>query len=94
MAEQKAAEESAEEKPSITLSGTVEKIIPSPYPDEADKAQIAIEGADHLYREIRIENALENQNGDLVRLKEGAEVEVTVEADAEDVAPVAAQQKV
>jgi hypothetical protein len=46
------------EKPSTTLPGTVEKIIKSPYPSESEKAQIAIEGADHLYKEIRIENTL------------------------------------
>jgi hypothetical protein len=35
------------EKPSATLPGTVEKIIKSPIPDEPEKAQIAVEGADH-----------------------------------------------
>jgi hypothetical protein len=39
-----------------------------------------------LYREIRIENALVDQNGEKVRLKPGAEVEVTVEAPPEAVA--------
>ena len=71
------------EKPSVTLPGTVEKIIkPSP-PDQPEKAQIAIEGADDLYREIRIENSLTGGNGDEVRLKKGAEVNVTVEVDPE-----------
>jgi hypothetical protein len=41
------------EKSSTTLPGTVEKIIEFPFPDEPEKAQIAVEGADHLYREIR-----------------------------------------
>jgi hypothetical protein len=71
------------EKPSTTLPGTVEKIIKSPHPSEPEKAQIAIEGADHLYKEIRIENTLTDENGNEVRLKPGAEVEVTVEADPE-----------
>jgi hypothetical protein len=71
------------EKPSVTLPGTVEKIIkPSP-PDQPEKAQIAIEGADDLYREIRIENSLTGGNGDEVRLKKGAEVNVTVEVAPE-----------
>ena len=71
------------EKPSVTLPGTVEKIIkPSP-PDQPEKAQIAMEGADDLYREIRIENSLTGGNGDEVRLKKGAEVNVTVEVDPE-----------
>ena len=47
------------------------------------QAQIAIEGADDLYREIRIENTLIDENGNEVRLKPGAEVQVTVEADPE-----------
>jgi hypothetical protein len=46
------------EKTSLTLPGTVEKIIKSPSPDEPDKAQIAVDGADDLYREIRIDNTL------------------------------------
>lgn len=72
------------EKPSSTLPGTVEKIIRSPFPSEPEKAQIAIEGADHLYREIRIENTLTDADGDEVSLKPGARVEVTVEADPKD----------
>ena len=71
------------EKPSATLPGTVEKIIKSLYPGEPEKAQIAIEGADHLYKEIRIENTLTDEDGNEVRLKQGAEVEVTVEAEPE-----------
>ena len=72
------------EKSSTILPGTVEKIITSPYSDQPEKAQISVEGADHLYREIRIDNTLTNENGDEVSLKRGAHVEVTVEAAAED----------
>jgi len=43
--------------------------------------------ADHLYREIRIENTLTDENGAKVRLKQGAEVEVTVEASPEGTTP-------
>src|SRR5438270_1421176 len=46
------------ENPSATLPATVEKIIKPPYTGAPEKAQIAVEGADHLYREIRIENTL------------------------------------
>jgi hypothetical protein len=66
---------------STTLPATVEKIIKSPSPSEPEKAQIAVGGADHLYRELRIENALTDENGDKVRLKPGAEVQVTIEAE-------------
>ena len=75
------------EKPSVTLPGTVEKIIKPVHPSEPEKAQIAVEGADELYREIRIENSLTDAQGDEVRLKKGAEVEVTVEADQEAAIP-------
>jgi hypothetical protein len=72
------------EKPNVTLPGTVEKIIPSPHPSEPEKAQIAIEDGDDLYKEIRIENALQDKDGNEVALKEGSEVKVTVEADKKD----------
>jgi hypothetical protein len=71
------------EKPSTTRPGTVEKIIKSPHPSVPEKAQIAVEGADDLYREIRIENALRDEAGEEVALKPGAPVEVTIEADSE-----------
>jgi hypothetical protein len=73
------------EKPSATLPGTVEKIIKPPHPSDPEKAQIAVEGADELYKEIRIVNNLTDENGDEVRLKQGAKVEVTVEAGPEAV---------
>lgn len=71
------------DKPSTTLPATVDKIIKSPSPSEPDKAQISVEGADHLYRELRIENTLIDENGKKVSLKQGAEVEVTIEAEPE-----------
>jgi len=74
-------------KPKTTKPGTVEKIIKSPFPQMPEKAEIAIEGADPLYQEIRIENTLQDEKGKKVRLKEGARVEVTVEADNKDTVP-------
>jgi hypothetical protein len=76
-------ESSVEDKPSVTLPGFVEKVVKPVFPTEPEKAQIVVETADPLYREIRIENTLTKENGEVVRLKEGAEVEVTVEADPE-----------
>lgn len=75
------------DKPSTTLPATVDKIIKSPSPNEPEKAQISVEGADDLYRELRIENTLTDENGKKVGLKPGAEVEVTVEADPEATIP-------
>jgi len=69
------------EKPKIKLPATVDKIIKPPDPRLPEKAQINIEqGADPLYQEIRIENSLKDSSGKDVKLKEGAKVEVTVEA--------------
>jgi hypothetical protein len=82
---QAAPENSGEaEKPTVTLPGTVQKIIPSRDPRIPEKAEIAIEGADYLYKEIRIENTLTDVKGNEVELREGAEVDVTVEADPKD----------
>jgi hypothetical protein len=72
-------------KPSATLPGTVEKIIKPPHPNAPEKAQIAVEGADHLYKELRIENNLTDENGNEVHLKQGAKVDVTVAAEPEAV---------
>lgn len=68
------------EKPSATLPATVEKVIKSHIPNEPDKVQISVEGADDLYRELRIENTLTDEKGRQVSLKQGAEIEVTIEA--------------
>jgi hypothetical protein len=75
------------EKVSATLPAVVEKIIKPIYPSEPERAQIAVEGADHLYRELRIENTLTDENGDKVSLKQGAEIEVTIEAEPSDTTP-------
>ena len=75
------------DKASVTLPGTVEKIIRSPHPDLPEKAQIAVEGADELYKEIRIENDLTDEDGEKVRLTVGAEVDVTIEAPVEATTP-------
>ncbi|MHB8616522.1 MAG: hypothetical protein ACYC93_10675 [Candidatus Acidiferrales bacterium] len=69
------------EQPSATMPGTVAKIIPSPRPGQPEKAQIAVEEADHRYRDLRIENSLTDEHGDDVRLEKGAHVEVTVTAE-------------
>jgi hypothetical protein len=65
---------------STTMPGTVEKIISSPALGHPEKAQIALEGAARRYRNLRIKNALIDQNGDHVKLKKGAHVKVTVTA--------------
>ena len=76
------------QKPHTTIPAVVEKIIkPRPHSHEPEKAQLEVQGADHYYREIRIENNLKDEEGRQLGLKEGAEVELTVQADPEDTVP-------
>lgn len=81
MADKVKDHERSDEKVTVTLPGTVEKVIPPLTPGAPEKAQISVEGAEDLYREIRVENTLQDQAGNTVKLKEGAEVAVTIEAD-------------
>ena len=60
---------------------------PPPYADEPEKAEIAVEGADPLYKEIRMENTLRGEEGKEIGLTLGAEVEVTIEAEAHQTVP-------
>jgi hypothetical protein len=73
------------DNPNATMPARVEKIIKMPGVPE--KAQLAVEGADHLHRHIRIENTLTDENGREVSLKPGADVQVTVEAQTKDTTP-------
>jgi hypothetical protein len=75
------------EKVTMTLPGTVEKIIPPIAPSEPEKAQITVHGAEELYREIRVENTLQDEEGNPVSLKKGADVEVTIAAEPKDIKP-------
>ena len=74
------------QKPAVILPGTVEKIIPA-NTVAGEKAQISVEGAEHLYREIRIENTLQDEDGKKVGLKPGADVEVAIAADKDSTEP-------
>jgi hypothetical protein len=76
-----------DEKAEVTLPGVVEKVIHPVHPSQPEKAQIAVEGAEDLYREIRVENTLQDNDGNEVKLKEGADVEVTISADPEATTP-------
>jgi hypothetical protein len=72
-----------EGKLAVTLPGAVEKLILAIGPNEPEMAQIVVEGAEELYCEIRVENRLQDGAGNEVGLKEGAQVEATIEADHE-----------
>jgi hypothetical protein len=77
----------------VMKQGTVQKVIQSPHPKHPETAEIAIEGADELYKEIRIENILEDEKGNEVKLKEGAKVDVVVEADSKATIPNTLQEQ-
>ena len=66
--------------PSVTLPGTVEKIILSPRLGRPEKAQITLDGPRYSHRNLRFANILTDENGDDVKLKKGAHVEITVTA--------------
>ena len=75
------------EKPRTSRPGTVQRIIKPAYSGQPEKAEIVVHGADDLYKEIRIENALVDENGDEATLKKGAQVEVKIEADPQETLP-------
>ena len=76
------------ERASVTLPGTVQKIIPPSVSDEKEKAEISIETAEPLYKEIRVDNVLQDKNtGETVELKPGVSVDVTIEAERDATAP-------
>lgn len=64
------------------MRATVEKIIKPLVPSDPEKAQIRVQDAEELYQEIRVNNVLADEKGREVQLKEGAEVDVVVEADS------------
>lgn len=80
LAELKLDTERIAEPPSATLSGTVDKIIPSTRPSQLELANIAVDLPDERYRDLRIENTLIDEHGDYVSLKIGAQVDVIVTA--------------
>ena len=47
------------------------------------KRRSAVEEADALYREIRVENVVTDEKGGKASLKPGAEVDVIIEADSD-----------
>ena len=81
MSQQSDQKQAFQQKTTKTMPGIVEKIITPLIPNEPEKAQIALEGADHLYREIRVNNRLKDEHGREAALKPGAEVDVKIGAD-------------
>ena len=65
------------------LRGTVEQVIKPIVSTDPEKAQINIEQADDLYRELRVENTLTDDEGKGARLEKGEEVELILEAEVQ-----------
>jgi hypothetical protein len=70
-----------------TKPGTVKRIVPSFDSREPDKAEIHVHDTEPLYEELRIPNSLTNEDGEEVKLKKGAEVEVHIEANKSATTP-------
>ena len=64
------------------MQATVSKVFKAFNPLEPEKAQINIEDAEDLYREIRVENVFNSDDGGKRSLKAGAKVDVIIEADS------------
>jgi hypothetical protein len=74
-------------KPKTAKHGTVKKIIKPLDPRLPEKAEVEVHEADELYKEIRIDNELEDEHGKKVKLKKDAPVDITVEADPDATTP-------
>ena len=61
-----------------TLAGAVGKIIRSASPSKPEKAQVAVDSSDRGYRDLPIENALADEQGDDGKLKKGVHVNLIV----------------
>lgn len=61
-----------------TFMGTVDQIIRNGNKDEVAKVQIIIDGADNLYREVRVPNMFRNMSGSATTLEEGDVVDVVI----------------
>jgi hypothetical protein len=66
------------ERPSTSMPGTVDKIISPQIPGESQTAQISVNEPTRSGQDLLIENTLTDENGDEVRLKKGAHVDITV----------------
>ena len=62
------------------LHGRVQKTI-KPVGGEPEKVEITIEEADALYKEIRVENVVTDENGQKSKLEPKEEVDLVIEAD-------------
>jgi hypothetical protein len=67
-----------------SLPGTVEKIIKSKIPGDAEKVEISIQSRDDPSQRIRIANTLIDARGEAVALKSGAPVRIVIRPKPKD----------
>jgi len=68
----------------VSLPGTVEKIITPTIPGDAEKVEISIQSGDDSGQRIRIANTLIDAEGEAVALKSGAAVRIVISPKAKD----------
>lgn len=68
----------------ISLPGTVEKIITPTIPGDAEKVEISIQSGDDPDQRIRIANTLIDAQGDALALKKGAVVNFIIRPKPKD----------
>jgi hypothetical protein len=71
----------------ITMPGPVQNVLESVDPSKPEKAEILVHEAEPLYGEIRVPNTLHDDQGNKLKLKKGADVEVHIEADKDATTP-------
>jgi hypothetical protein len=71
-------------RPYKTVSAVVNKLLQPDSSHQPEKVEIAIGAADPLFREVRLENRFTSPQGEIVSLKQGAQVDVTFEAEIRD----------
>lgn len=64
-----------------SMRAVVQKIIKPAVPNDSEKAELSIDEGEELYREVRVENTLTDEQGEKFGLKPGAKVDVVLEAD-------------
>lgn len=68
-------------KPWKTVPAVVTKIVKPAFDGQPVKVEISLTQADHLFREIRIENTFTDVDGGPVALTNGTHLDVTFEAE-------------
>lgn len=69
----------------VQCSGLITRVMKSAYRDGEETAEISIDVADPLYREIRIVNAFADGDGVRIKAPAGTRVHITIEVQRDEV---------